>query len=385
MVVRMAVEPALLAWAVDRVGMDAGELQKRFPSFDDWENGTVQPTFRQLERFANATHAPLGYLFLATPPHEDVPIPDYRTLRNGRLARPSPDLLDTIYMCQARQDWYRRFAANRSYDPLPFVNTLKVGEPVERVADEIRRTIGFTFPERGAFRNADDALRHLIDAIEDTGVLVMVSGIVGGNTHRVLDKEEFRGFALADDLAPLIFVNGADTKAAQIFTLIHELVHIWVGETALSDAAMASDTHNASEQWANRVAAEVLVPLARIKAEFTGVTDTDELTRLASRFRVSTLVILKRIYDAGFLNWDRYEAEYATELARLLAIIASLKIGPGGGDFYNTQPLRVSRHFARAVIVDALEGGTLFRDAYGLLGTAKHETFMKLAVHLGVA
>lgn len=385
MVVRVPVEPALLTWAVDRARMGDSELQKRFPKFDAWESGIEQPTFKQLEKFANATHAPLGFLFLASPPREDLPIPDYRTLRNAGVARPSPDLLDTIYICQARQAWYRQFAANRNYDPLPYVKTVSVGDPVEPAADEIRRTIGFTLHERGNFKNADDALRYLINAIEDTGVLVMVSGIVGGNTHRILDKDEFRGFALADDLAPLIFVNGTDTKAAQIFTLVHELVHIWVGETALSDAGMESTTSNASEKWANAVAAEVLVPLASIKTAYAGATDTNELRRLANQYRVSTLVVLKRIFDAGFVNWNTYQDEYAEELDRLLAIIARKKQGPGGGDFYNTQPLRISRHFAQAVIVDALEGGTLFRDAYGLVGTPKHETFMKLASHLGVA
>jgi Zn-dependent peptidase ImmA (M78 family) len=385
MVVRVPVAPALLNWAVDRARMDGAELQRRFPKFDEWESGNERPTLKQLEKFASATHAPLGFLFLPTPPQEVLPIPDFRTLGNAGISRPTPDLLDTIYTCQSRQDWYRQFALARSFDPLHFVGSVAVGDPVEPTADEIRRTIGFTLSERGGFQNPDDALRRLIDTIEGVGILVMVSGIVGGNTRRVLNKDEFRGFALADKIAPLIFVNGSDTKAAQIFTLVHELVHIWVGETALSDAAMAVASGNTSEAWANKVAAEILVPLASLKTAFDGSTDAAELRRLANRYRVSTLVILKRIFDAGFLNWATYQEEYAEELERLMAIIARQHQGASGGDFYNTQPLRVSQHFARAVIVDALEGGTLFRDAYGLVGTAKHETFMKLGEHLGVA
>lgn len=383
--VRVLVAPALLNWAVDRARMGDVELQRRFPKFDEWESGAESPTLKQLEKFANATHAPLGFLFLQAPPLEVLPIPDYRTLGNANIRRPTPDLLDTIYICQGRQEWYRQFALARGFDPLPFVGTVAVGDPVEPTADEIRRTIGFTLPQRGGFQNGDDALRRLIDTIESVGILVMVSGIVGGNTHRILDKDEFRGFALADRVAPLIFVNGSDTKAAQIFTLVHELVHIWVGETALSDAAMATASTNTGEAWANSVAAEILVPLASIRTAFAGTVDANELRRLANRYRVSTLVILKRLFDAGFIPWADYQDQYADELDRLMAIIGRQRQGPGGGDFYNTQPLRVSQHFARAVIVDALEGGTLFRDAYGLVGTAKHETFIKLGEHLGVA
>ncbi|MDN4642184.1 ImmA/IrrE family metallo-endopeptidase [Agreia sp. PsM10] len=364
--------------------MSPADIHRRFPKFDEWNRGSEQPTLKQLEKFANATHAPLGFLFLADPPVEVLPIPDYRTIGNLPVRRPSPDLLDTIYICQERQDWYRQFAINRGYEPLPFVGTVHVGDPVEVTADEIRRALGFTMPQRGGFQNGDDAFRRLIDIVEGVGILVMISGIVGGNTHRVLNRDEFRGFALADSVAPLIFVNGSDTKAAQMFTLVHELVHIWVGETALSDAAMALDSSNANEVWANQVAAEILVPIASIRTDFNGTVDAAELRRLANRYRVSTLVILKRLFDAGFLQWAAYQDLYADELDRLTAILARQRQGPGGGDFYNTQPLRVSQHFARAVIVDALEGGTLFRDAYGLVGAAKHETFIKLGEHLGV-
>lgn len=213
----------------------------------------------------------------------------------------------------------------------------------------------------------------------------MVSGIVGGNTHRILDPEEFRGFALADPLAPLIFVNGADTTAAQIFTLVHELAHIWAGETALSDARMSANTGQGREIWANQVAAEVLIPIVALRAEYQGEPDVKELERLAKRFRVSTLVALKRIFDAGYLGWDDYRGRYSAEVQRVRELMQRRKSPTGGGNYYYTQPLRISRHFARAVIVDTLEGRTLYRDAYSLLGTTKHAVFQTMAAELGVA
>lgn len=377
---RVAVNPSLLSWALDRSGLTADD--SRYERFARWAAGDEQPTFRQLETFATATHAPLGYLFLPAPPVEKVPIPDFRTMGNAGVVTPSPDLLDTIYQSQTRHDWYRAYAIEQEFEPLPFVGSVSVGDPVEQVADDIRRAIGFTMDQRVQYRRWEDALRQLIDAIESVGVLVMVSGIVGGNTRRKLNPEEFRGFALTDPMAALIFVNGADSKAAQIFTMVHELVHVWLGETALSEAGMAIQASNAHEVWANQVAAEVLVPVANLRTDYRGNADIPELQRLAKLYKVSTLVVLKRIHDAGFLSWDDYRKRYAAELARVKEIMA---VKGSGGNYYDTQPLRVSQNFSRAVIVDALEGRTLFRDAYGLLGAAKRKTFDGLAEKLGVA
>lgn len=382
MVVRVPVRPQLLAWALERSGM--GTDSARYEQFSRWASGEgLPPTFRQLEGFAHATHAPLGYFFLAEPPIETVPIPDFRTVGNVGVLSPSADLLDTIYEAQQRQDWYHIHAVDQGLDAVPFVGSADIGDAPEGVADEMRRALDFGMDRRARFSTWEEALRQLIDAVEQLGVLVMVSGIVGSNTHRVLDPHEFRGFALTNPFASLIFVNGADTKSAQIFTLVHELAHVWLGESALSDAEMANATNSAHELWANRVAAEVLIPTSSIRADYRGGADLPELQRLARLYKVSTLVVLKRINDIGALPWDEFRDRYSAELARLREIIEARK--GSGGDYYNTQPLRISQTFARAVIVDAMEGRTLYRDAFRLLGSAKRSTFDGMANKLGVA
>ena len=385
MAVRVDVAPDLLHWAIERAGWDEETVERRAPRLDEWVAGTHRPTLKQLEKFASDTHTPFGLLFLSEPPVENVPIADMRTLGNAAVPRPTADMLDTIYLCQARQEWYRSYAEENGVVGPEFVGSAMTETPPALVADQMRDLLGFDLTERGMFASWEDALRRLIDRIESIGVLVMISGIVGSNTHRKLNPEEFRGFAMADPLVPLIFVNGADTKAAQIFTLIHELGHIWLGASALSDAAMIADDGVVDELWCNRVAAEVLVPLAALRSDYRDEVSPEELERLARKFRVSTLVVLKRIFDARFLSWEDYRERYENERERVIGILAARRGEDGGGNYYYTQPIRLSRQFAQAVIASTFEGSTTYRDAYRLLGTKKHATFENLAADLGVA
>lgn len=319
---RVDVPREMFNWARERAGMDVAALVKRFPQLTKWEAGDAQPTLKQLERFAKATYAPIGFFFLKEPPPpEKVPIPDFRTVANQRVARPSPNLLDTVYVCQQRQAWYHDYARAEGEQPLAFVGSARVGDDVVATATRIREALHFDLEARRQMPTWTDALRRFIDQADALGVLVMVSGVVGSNNRRTLDPDEFRGFALADDLAPLVFVNGADTKAAQMFTLAHELVHIWIGQTALSNAQAWAAPDDRVERWSNEVAAELLVPLKLFRADH----------------------------------------------------------------FYRTGRARVSRRFARALIANTLEGQTTFTEAGRLLGIRRASAFDALQKDLGLA
>lgn len=384
-VLRVDVKPELLRWACERAQLDVEALTAKFSRFPQWLAGEVRPTRKQLESFARFTHTPVGCLFMSKPLREldRLPIPDLRTMGDARVDRPSVNLLETVYICQRRQEWYREFASTELLDKCDFVNSATLDDDVVAVADSIRRAIDFDIAERHRIPTWTDALGRMIEQVEEAGVLVMVNSVVGNNTHRRLDPEEFRGFALTDELAPLVFINGADTKSAQMFTLAHELAHLWLGETALSNVAPvtlpAAPAHRI-ERWCNQVAAELLVPLRALQAEYDADAGLhDEVNRLARRFKVSTLVILRRIHDIGALGRDGFREAYRDEHERL----RSLPRG-GGGNFYRTQASRVSRRFARALIVSTLEGHTLYRDAFRLLGSRKIKTFNDLGRSLGV-
>jgi Zn-dependent peptidase ImmA (M78 family) len=383
MVDRVSVAPEMLVWARKRSGRQTSDFAKRFPKLRQWESGELAPTMRQLEDFAKATHTPVGFFFLPEPPVEEVPLPDFRTFGDEEVLTPSPDLLDTVYACELRQDWYRDFAEDRGYDEVELVGSLTVDDEAQEAAARLRDLLGFGLARRVDFRTWSETLDGLRDHAEAVGVLVMINGVVGSDTHRRLNPKEFRGFALADELAPVVFINGADTKAAQIFTLAHELAHLALGGSALSRPDLAEmDMGSGVEAWCNRVAAELLVPLRSIAEEYVASPDlTTELDRLAKFYRVSTLVVLRRIYDAGLMAWNVYRPAYGAELARVLELAASRG---SGGNFYNTEPIRVSRTFARALVTDTAEGRTLHRDAFRLLGFKKVSTFEELSHRLGV-
>jgi Zn-dependent peptidase ImmA (M78 family) len=378
---RVAIQPEMFRWARDRARLDNFALMARFPRLEAWEAGETQPTLRQLEDYAKATHAPVGYFFLPEPPVEPLPIPDFRTVANHAITRPSPNLLDMVYACQQRQDWYRDHAQVTGQSPLPFVGSLALAASTTDAAAQLRQALGFSVEERRACSTWTEALRRFIEQADQIGVMVMVSGVVLNNNTRPLDPQEFRGFALSDALAPLVFINGADSKAAQMFTLAHELAHLWLGQTALSDVSADAMPNNATEVWCNQVAAELLVPMALFRAELMADEPIAEtLKRLARHFKVSSLVILRRLLDAGRIDRTAFFAAYRVELARLREIEAR---GTGGGDFYRTTAARVSKRFARALVESTLEGRTLFRDAFHMLGIAKTSTFNEFGRSLG--
>ena len=378
----MPVTPAVLRWARERARRSIGDLAGKFPQLESWEQGEARPTLKQLEAFAKTTHVPLGYLFLSKPPEEKMPIADFRRISKGISSDFSPDLLDTIYDHQERQDWYRDYLLSSGEAPLGFIGSVKPSTSVVKAAASIAKAIGFSIAERQKLKSWEEALRVFIERTTKAGVLVMVNGIVGFNNHRKLDPQEFRGFALSDPIAPLIFINGADTKAAQMFTLAHELAHLWLGETALSDADASNVEHDKDmEAWCDKVAAELLVPMSSISKEYKkNAPLPKEIQRLAYFFKVSKLVILRRLYDAGELTAGKFHSAYKKTLAILKEKVSS----SGGGDFQLIFKKRVNDRFAYALIVSTLEGKTLYRDCFRMLGIQGQDSFEKRAKELGI-
>jgi len=381
-VVRVEVPAEMMIWARERSGKEREDLKRRFP-LDEWESGDLSPTYRQLEDYADATYTPITYFFFPEPFDEPLSIPDFRTIGADPIREPSRDLLDTISKCRQRQGWYHEYALANGLDSVPFVDSKTTDDPSHEVAHEMRVALEFEPDARGT--SWSEAFRRLGERAERLGVLVMVNGVVDANTHRRLDPDEFRGFALVDDLAPTVFVNGADTKAAQIFTLAHELAHLWLGETGLDDADLRACADNATERWCNTVAAELLVPAEHLRERYKETEPLEsQLGALARTYKVSTLVILRRLFDAGHLDWSRFGKEYAAEADRVRELSAD-NPGGEGGDFYRTHALRTGKTFAKAMISETVAGRTSYTTALDLLSLRKTSTLFRFGEHLKLA
>ena len=378
----VAASVPVLRWAAQRARLHDDDLAARFSKWPLWLSGDAQPTLKQLEDFARLTHTPFGYFFLPRPPELALPIPDFRTLRDEVLAEPSSDLLDTLYLCLQRQEWYRDHARLHGLPALAFVGSVNVQAAPGTAAQHLRETLGLSAETRRQLPSWTEALRQLIAKAEEAGVMVMVSSVVGSNSHRKLDVGEFRGFALADSLAPLVFLNGADSKAAQMFTLAHELAHVWLGATGVSDTQAGQLPEQRTERWCNQVAAELLMPLDELRAVHQrNAPIPEEIQRLAREFKVSTLVALRRLFDAGTITEATLWLQYRDEQERLRTL---KERSSAGGDFYRSLGARTSKRFARAIVSSTLEGLTSFPDAFRMLGLRKTATFYEAARELGV-
>ncbi|MBW6494152.1 MAG: ImmA/IrrE family metallo-endopeptidase [Burkholderiaceae bacterium] len=383
---QVEISPDVLEWARERAGIPFDTLVKRFKNYSAWLDGKGGPTFNQLETLSSVLHLPLGMFFLPEPPEEELPLPDFRRMAGTEYARPSVELIDTIHTCQRRQRWYREHLAGSGAEILEFVGSASAGDPPTFVAGSIRTALKLEVGSRAETSSWEEFLRRFIGLAREAGILVMINGVVGNNTHRALNPREFRGFAISDPFAPLVFVNGADTKAGQIFTLAHELAHIWIGKGGVSNSAADDLPEDIApdrevERFCNAVAAEILVPVAQLRNMDLPEDIETAKAQIARMFRVSTLVALRRLKDLGLLSYDDFQAAYDEELTFLQDKADS---SPGGGNFYATMGARVDPHFASAVISTALEGQTLMGEAFDLLSLKNSKTFREEARRLGV-
>lgn len=378
----VSVKPSLLTWARERSGLSADALERRFPKITLWERGEASPTLRQLEDFAKKTSTPLGYLFLQEPPDEPLPIPDFRTVRDAAIRRPSPNLLDTIYTMLRRQDWLREYLVEEEgAEPLPFIASVSLTDSPVAVAAAMRDVLGASDDWAHGHSTWTAALRALRGAAQSAGIVVVINSVVGNNTSRKLDVEEFRGFVLSDPYAPFIFVNGADAKAAQMFTLAHELAHLWLGRDGVINLEAMQPADDEVERFCNQVAAEFLVPERELVTSWNEASRSNEpFQTLARRFKVSPLVCARRALDLGLIDrsafFDFYRA-YLEDARR------ERQTRDGGGDFYAVQDARVGRRFAEAVIRAARGGQLAYREAFQLIDL-RGATFDRYAQELGL-
>jgi Zn-dependent peptidase ImmA (M78 family) len=380
------INPAILRWASERIGLDTSELarasKKPTEVVSGWLEGTATPTFKQAQELARRLRVPFGYLFLAEPPDDRLPLADFRRHPGREDAEASVDLRDVISDVLLKQDWYRDFRIESEAGPVPVVGRFELGTAVRTVVGDISEALDFESEIRPQTQ-ADQFLRAFVRQVEELGILVMRNGIVRQATNRALDVDEFRGFSLADPVAPVIFVNNADSNAAQVFTLAHELAHLWIGQGGISDADItvagpASDI----EAYCNDVAGELLLPWSRVADRWANHTGSigEWATAVAQEFHVSSVMAARQLWQHRAIEAQEFFDYYDSQRANWRRKPRTTT----GGDYYLSVPIRSSRVLTQAILDSVSASGTSARDASRLLGV-KPAKLSKLRQSMGIS
>jgi Zn-dependent peptidase ImmA (M78 family)/DNA-binding XRE family transcriptional regulator len=375
---QVPINSQLMRWARQRASLTVDDLARKLhlkpERINQWENGEAQPSWAQAQNLARALHIPFGYLFLSQPPQTVLPtIADFRTMPGPMAGRFSPELEDALNDALRKRDWLRERRISEGMSPLPFVGRFTINAPISQVAADIRRYLNLPTPPADGLKSWRDHLQRLVTHAEEAGIVVLQSGVALGDNRRPLSVEEMRGFTLADEYAPVIFINTRDSIAARIFTLAHELAHLWSGTSGVSNP-IPGDTPEmpAVERFCNRVAGELLVPSESLLTAWQQHEQMDRRSSqleeraqaLAQMFRVSVFVVLIRAYESGLISRSDFDAAYKQAQQ---AISPPEPEGGGGGDFYRTLRSRNGRMFVNEVLLALRQGEALYREAAALL------------------
>ena len=361
----------VLEWAVARSGLSDEQIIRAFPKYRSWLDGTWKPTIKQLRDFARKTHVSVSELFASELPDYALQIADFRTVDDAPAQDPSPELFDTIDAMMGRQEWMRDYFLHEGYAPIDFVGSYTGAALSEetrgRIVNGLHELLGLDESWAAPCKTVADALKTLKDRVEAAGISVVINGVVNDNTHRVLEIDEFRGFVLADDMAPIIFINGRDTKSAQIFTLVHELCHLSFAQTGVSNAPDDEDSGIDMERFCNAVAADFLVP-TDILASKVGDGAGDVYPALQAVMRackVNFVVVARKAKDTGFIDDDTFFHLYRRYKDDMLE---ATKPGKGGGNYFLTKQYKLGSVFSEAVLTAVHSDYLSYRDAYDLTG-----------------
>lgn len=371
------IRASVLKWACERVNLPFSELSKKYKCFSNEQNGLFKLTMKQLENLSSKLRYPLFYLMLDSPVKEidQLSISDFRTV-NSKKIRPSINLKEEVDFCQSQQDWYSDFVRQNDIIPFEYINKFTLNDSPKSAGDKLRKYLNISYESAN---NPNEYYKILKSIFEDHNILVNTSKVLK-HTKNKLSVSEFRGFALTDKFAPLIFVNGNDSINAQVFTLCHELGHICLGISGVSDISSKNDFK--SEKWCNEFAANVLLPEKDICKDFDNFSDIDVfLEKSVEKYHVSLNALLIRILDLKLISkadfeyyWEQAEIQYKNFLES-----ANKKKTKSGGSYYRTVNSRLSRLLTKSLIAATSVGQTTYREATSLLGLKSVEVFCKFA------
>jgi Zn-dependent peptidase ImmA (M78 family) len=369
--IKVAVSNNILSWAM--------QIAERDPTKSDaysllyqWRSGEKEPTFAKIEDISAKIHIPLGYFFLNEPPKEILPILEYRTIDSETVEKPSRDLVDTIHSMENIQDWMHDYLIEIGRSKLGFIGSARNDKSIQEIVARIRDGINLKMDWQRDIPYNKEAFQFLRKLFENMGILVMTNGVVGQNNYRHLDINEFRAFTLIDDYAPLLFINGNDTKGGKAFSLLHEAAHVWLGVNNFYNDTIGNKTQNNQiEATCNAVAAELLIPTdffikkwAVLKS--SGRDNRGVIMSTANYFKCGEIVVARKALDNKYIS----QTEYDNVVSDVMKHYYSSRKNKSGGDYYKTNASRFGSAFILALDNSVREGKTSYMDAYRLTNTA---------------
>ena len=365
----LEINPDVLQFYVDHAEIPFEVLQSKCPHIDAFLSGEKQPTFNQLSKVAQKLNVLTGLLLLHTPIDVENKKLEFRTIGSLEMRKVSENLRDTISDMEKKQDFLREMTE----EELSFIGSVSVHDDIELIASRLRELMDMPIVWQPLAENG--AFKFFRSKINQLGVYVFLDGIVRQNTKRPLDAKEFRGFTLIDRKAPLIFINSTDSEAGKLFTLIHELVHLFLGNAGIVNKIYLDDySFNPLETFANKVTAEVLVPSNKLLS-----TSEKSITQLAREFKVSEYVITRRLFDCGKITIDAYQ-NYTAQLDETFKEIKSTKKA-SGGNYYNNTKFKIDTSFFYKVKNAIYADKITYTQAFDILGV-KHSVFKRLEAEM---
>ena len=378
---RIDVPRTILDWVMS-IGAEDHLSENQRHNIDAWKQGTKRPTVSQLHTVSDQLHVPFGYFFMDEPFDDTPAIYAKRTIDSQQLqGHPSRDLVDTIDQMTAIQDWARQDRIDNEGTQLEQVGSHTINDGSQPIIYDIRQALNL---DERWYRKSDlhkpaKAFKFLRERSEGTGILIMQNGIVGNNTHRPLDPKEFRAFTLIDPYAPLIFINRADEpEAARLFSLVHELAHVWLGADELYNDDTLPTGVTKLEQICNTVAAAILLPdedfLEIWQSIPDGTTLDERMRKLKDCFPVSRTTLALHALNHNLINHATFQE--CCQAAQTWSAETGDRRHTGG-EFYNNELSRFDSRFLERMASSIAEGRTTYLDAYRLTGT-NGNTFTKL-------
>lgn len=369
---RARINPNILIWARERSSLNIDATAKKIGVKSEFllliERGKELPTFKQAQDLANAFHIPFGYLFLSTPPETISPIVDFRTLPNSQKGHFSIGLEQTVNDALRKRDWLREWRIQEGEEALPFVGKFSIQDSIKSIAEDISQILNIDSSIRQRIRKREVFLQLLITKAEKAGILVLQNSVVLNDNSRSLSLEEFRGFSLVDEYAPIIFINTNDSISARIFTFGHELAHIWLGSGGISNPSFFRDNDDSEiEKFCNKVAAEFLMPEKEFLSLWNNSNEYDIFEKnqdLAEYFKVSIFAILIRAYENNKLDKDVFMKLYHEAE---IYIEPKLKKKDSVATFFNVWRVRNGKIFVNEMLSAVRRGNVLYSDAAKLL------------------